>query len=395
MMKKWYFSENGKVSGPHSIDNASAVLSNNNNMYGWTPSFSQWLPVNQIPELSELLPESKPSPQVSKILIDKFVAKRRDLNKKVTLIDNAIKERQTQIEAFEKEISQYKSLTESLPSNMKDNISPIEKKHQLASKQLRELIKATEIAKHEMVGVIQGFGELVLSKTTENLDELLELKALPELQQIEENAKTQATVKKTPEPEYNRIPDVLKTTTSSEVSQNINNKNKKTTIEKVVALKASAEKTSADSTKEALPLNTLQTSTDENTAFVGVKNKFKSVFKPTVADGKATIKKVVALKASVKSKMEKPSPDSPQEPVKDKVSIGESIDFKGVKNKLKSVFKSKAEAPAMKLSDQLKQLEQHPNETLPFADSDIHSNLDGNLLDNNNHNTKRRRRRRS
>lgn len=376
MMKKWYFSENGKVSGPCSINDGSSLLSKNNHLYGWNPSFSQWLPVNKIPELSELIPESKPAAQVPKELINKFVTKKRDLNKKVILIDETIKKTQAQITAFEKEISQYKSLTESLSSDMKDNILPLEKKYQLVSKQLIELTKAAEIAKHEIKNVVQEFGELVLSKTNENLEELLALKELPELKQVEKMVKTQETAKKTPL--KISAANVVKPTTNKEVSKAV--VNRKTTIEKVVALRKTTRKKdvvlkeSVELKIETPPSNTIQEPVKEKVAigenkafaFVGVKNKFKSVFKPAVVDGKTPI---------------------------EKIAIGENkaFAFVGVKNKFKSVFKPKIEEPTMKLSDQLKQLEQEPKKELAFIDSDTN----GDLLDDYDPKKKRRRRRRS
>lgn len=391
-MKKWYFSENGTVSGPCSINDASSLLSKNNNLYGWNPSFSQWLPVNQIPELSKLIPESKPAAQVPKALIDKFITQKRNLNNKIKLIDETIIKTQKQINVFEKEMEQYKNLTESLSSDMKDNILPLEKKHQLATKQLNELTKVAEIAKNEITNVAQAFNDLVLSKTSENLEEILKQRELPELKQEKQILKIKETSKSSPG--SITASTAKEPTGNNEISKVVTKK--KTTIEKVVALKASAELKTETSHK-----NTTQTpmkeniSTVENKAFVGVKNKFRSVFKPIDTDGKTTLEKVVALKASVKSKMEKTSSNKTEEPIKNKVLIRENTALVGVKNKFKSVFKPKVEEPTMKLSEQLKQLEQQPKEELAFADSDINSNFDGNLLDNNDPKKKRRRRRRS
>lgn len=328
-MKKWYFSENGKVSGPYSINDANSLLSKNNDLYGWNPSFSQWLPVTQIPELSELIPESKPAAQVPKELIDKFVTKKRDLNKKVTLIDEAIKNTQAHVETFEKEINKYKQLTESLSSDVKDNILPLEKKHQFVSKQLRELAKAAEIAKHEIIDVVQEFGELVLSKTNENAEELLELKELPELKQVEKITQITEVVKKTPVKVS--APEVVKTEANKEVGKSV-----------------VAEKT--------------------------------------------TVEKVVHLKENVELKTQTAPPSHTEEPVKEKVTAGENKAFMGVKNKFKTIFKPKVEEPVMRLSDQLKQLEKEPKEELVFVDSDI--DIDDDLLEDSDPKKKRRRRRR-
>lgn len=328
-MKKWYFSENGKVSGPYSINDASTLLSKNDDLYGWNPSFSHWLPVTKIPELSELIPESKPAAQVPKELIDKFVTKKRDLNKKVVLIDETITKTQAHVESFEKEISKYKQLTESLSSDVKGNILPLEKKYQFVTKQLKELIKAAEIAKHEIIDVVQEFGELVLSKTNENTENLLELKELPELKPAEKITQITEAVKQTPVKVI--APEVVKSEANKEVG------------------------------------------------------------KSTVAE-KTAVEKVVSLKESDESKTQTVPSTHSEEPIKEKVSVGENKAFMGVKNKFKSVFKPKVEEPVVRLSDQLKQLEKEPKEELVFIDSDI--DIDDDLLEDSDPKKKRRRRRR-
>ncbi|WP_426357917.1 DUF4339 domain-containing protein [Pseudocolwellia sp. HL-MZ19] len=183
-MKKWYFSDNGQVSGPLNINDATSLLAKNNDLYGWNPSFSQWLPVAQIAELSEFISESKPVTQISKELIDKFVSKKRDLNKKIKLIDELIKNTKSNLYTFEGIIKNYNSLTEDLSPEVKANILPIEKKQLLLSKQLTELIRATDIAKNEIIDVVKEFGDLVLSKTSGSSDDLINIDDLPELKQV-------------------------------------------------------------------------------------------------------------------------------------------------------------------------------------------------------------------
>ncbi|XPF94517.1 DUF4339 domain-containing protein [Colwellia sp. RE-S-Sl-9] len=329
-MKKWYFSDNGKVTGPYSLNDASSLLAKNNELYGWTSSFSQWLPVALIPELSEFISDAKPAVQVSKELIDKFVTKKRDLNKKVVLIDEKIKKTQAHINTFEKEINNYKNLTESLSSDVQDNILPLEKKYQLVTKQLKELIKASEISKHEIIDVVEEFGDLVLSKSNEDSAVLSELKELPEL----------------------------------------NN-----TADKVVQIKETVKKTPV----KVSPPEVVKT------------EAHKTVGKSAVVD-KTTVEKVVHLKESAEPNTQTSPSSHTDEPIEEKLADGENKAFMGVKNKFKSVFKPKTEEPVMRLSDQLKQLDKVPKEEPVFIDSDI--NMDDDLLEDNDDKKKRRRRRR-
>jgi len=76
-MKKWYFSDNGNVTGPVSVDSATSLFANGGDLYAWNASFSQWLPVTLIPELSNIIPTTKVAAQVPKELIDKFIQKKR------------------------------------------------------------------------------------------------------------------------------------------------------------------------------------------------------------------------------------------------------------------------------------------------------------------------------
>jgi len=328
-MKKWYFSENGSVSGPYSMSEANTLLKKNNDVYGWNPTFSQWLPVTQIPEFSELIPDSKPAAQVPKELIDRFVTKKRDLNKKIKLIDETIKNSEEHIKLFDNEINQYKSLTESLSDDVKNNIVPLEKKHQLVIKQLLELKKAAEIAKHEIIDVVQEFGDLVLSKANESEAGLSELKELPELK--------------------------------SETSKRIN----------------SEHAGSVNST-------------------TSIKARTKSYNAPKNVEPTETLNVVAQKKVQINSK-EIESDTSTSEHSQEKTSVNEENSeqnaFSGVKNKFKSVFKPKVEEPTIKLSDKLKQLEQPPKEVVT-QDATQGVNDDELIEDSEEQKTTRRRRRR-
>lgn len=174
-MKKWYLSEDGNVSGPFSIDDVQTRVSKNNNLYGWNPTYSHWLPVIKIPEFKAFLSEVKSQDQVSKELVDKFINKKIDLNKKTALIDSSIVSTIESISRFEKEIVDYKELTENLAPGVKDNIEPLEKKYNSLNNQLIELEKAAEISRNEFSQVEGEFSELLLSKTALNYDDLSKL----------------------------------------------------------------------------------------------------------------------------------------------------------------------------------------------------------------------------
>ena len=104
-MDKWYISDNGRVAGPLNIDDVQRLIAKNSDVYGWNPSYSHWLPVIKINELKEFLPQDHSSDQVSKELIDKFVNRKRDLNKKTALINSSIELTVEKMVLFEQEIN--------------------------------------------------------------------------------------------------------------------------------------------------------------------------------------------------------------------------------------------------------------------------------------------------
>ena len=110
-MDKWYISDNGRVAGPLNVNDVQRLIAKNSDLYGWNPSFSHWLPIEKIQELKGFLPEDYSSDRISKELIDRFVTKKRDLNKKTALINASIEATVQKMAIFEEEISNYKTLT--------------------------------------------------------------------------------------------------------------------------------------------------------------------------------------------------------------------------------------------------------------------------------------------
>lgn len=167
-MKKWYISENGNVSGPFDLSDIKKLVSKEKDLYGWNPSFKHWLPVSQIGEFQDFLPESNESNQISEALIEKFVSTKRDLSKKLSLIDDSIESTVKSMNSFDDKITYYKELTNGLAPEVKDNIFPLEKKYNSLNKQLDDLEKAAVIAKKEISDTVVEFDELVLDTTNKN-----------------------------------------------------------------------------------------------------------------------------------------------------------------------------------------------------------------------------------
>ena len=156
-MKKWYFSDNGKVSGPLSIQDAEAFVSKNENLYGWQPAFSQWLPVHLIPEFSEIAAPPKSGQQIPQDLIDDYLAKKKVIEEKIKFIDETVEKTAKSMQGFAAEIDVYQDLTKNLSDEVKGTIVDLEKQHEKLEKKLHELKEVADVARAEAIENIEAF----------------------------------------------------------------------------------------------------------------------------------------------------------------------------------------------------------------------------------------------
>jgi len=164
-MKKWYFSKNGKISGPFELDEAKGFLTKDPDFYGWHPSFSQWRPVSCIIEFVDVVPTPVPPAQIPPELIQEFVDKKQSLHEKIDSIDEKIDVTTTSIYEFEQEIKIYKRITQNLSDEVKDNIKSIEQHYSGLQKTLSDLKKATDIANNEIDEIVTDFDSRVEGKS--------------------------------------------------------------------------------------------------------------------------------------------------------------------------------------------------------------------------------------
>jgi hypothetical protein len=162
-MDKWFFADNGKVTAPLDLEAAKAYLADNPNVYGWHPSFSQWMPVNCILEFVDVIPPSTQSLLVPKELTEKFLAKKQRLETKLTSIEDSVKHTQSSLNKFEKQISDYKELTINLNDDVKGAITNIERKYSSLNKKLEQVKNAVNIAEVEISDAITVFDQRINS----------------------------------------------------------------------------------------------------------------------------------------------------------------------------------------------------------------------------------------
>ena len=156
-MKKWFFSNNGKVTAALDLEAAKEYLASNPDVYGWHPSFNQWKPVNCISEFVEVLPATVQAPLIPKEISDKFLAKKQRLESKLSSIDDSIDHSQSSLAKFAQQIAAYKSLTQNLNDDVKGAIDNIEKKYKNLNRKVSQVQDAVQIAETEMSEVVDDF----------------------------------------------------------------------------------------------------------------------------------------------------------------------------------------------------------------------------------------------
>ncbi len=156
-MKKWFFSNNGEVTGPLDLEAAKDFLADNPDVYGWHASFNQWKPVSCISEFVGIIPATVQAPLIPKEISDKFLAKKQRLETKLTSIDDSINHSQSSLTKFEKQIDAYRDLTKNLNDDVKGAIDNIEKKYKSLSRKLSQVKDAVHIAEKEMSEVVDVF----------------------------------------------------------------------------------------------------------------------------------------------------------------------------------------------------------------------------------------------
>jgi hypothetical protein len=280
-MKKWFFSNNGKVTAPLDLEAAKEYLASNPNVYGWHPSFNQWKPVNCISEFVGVLPATVQSPLIPKEISDKFIAKKQRLQTKLTSIDDSINHSQSTLTKFEKQIDNYKELTQNLNDDVKGAIDNIEKKYKSLSRKLSQVKDAVHIAEKEMTEVVEDFdhrmssNDIFMPTCTQSIKtaSVADISDAAQMSKAKLAQEKLATPPKRLEPVQTKPEEVVKE------------------FKEPIARKATAEKA------------TVEQSADEKEGFNGMKNMMKSVFK---GDGKVEKKVEKVEKVEVKKSKDEP-----------------------------------------------------------------------------------------
>lgn len=275
-MKKWYFSNNGDITGPMNLEEAALFAQQNPNIYGWHPTFTQWRPVTMISDFGKIMSAAKPSANLLNELTEKFQIKKQRLEKKLAVIDQRMSTNEQSLSVLHAEIAQYKKLTANLSDGVKAAIGKIEQQYLSMQEKQSMLNEAASIASMEMSTLVQEFqnrmdGEVTVAPQKQSMNKVDE-PAIEEvlIDDVDEQLLAEVQASKVSEPpappRQNTVKLVDVSANNSTTETNKVQKPEKTVISKDVLIDNHESKNKADPAIET------------KKGFNSVKGLFKSVF---------------------------------------------------------------------------------------------------------------------
>ena len=142
MMKKWLFSDNGKITGPFGLAESQDIINKNPALYAWNPSFTHWIPVSHIEEFGLTLDITAPPIEVPLEMISEFINEERELISQLDLLDESLKSTHIELNELKTDTHHYQQLTTTLNTEVKAVISNIEQQYAALAKSLANVSKA-------------------------------------------------------------------------------------------------------------------------------------------------------------------------------------------------------------------------------------------------------------
>lgn len=128
-MKKWLFSDNGKITGPYELAESQALIKKNPSLYAWNPSFTHWTPVSLIKEFNLAIDVPPPPIKVPLSMVDEFIIEERALIDELDVLEKDIVSTQTKVTALNTDTKHYQDITTKLNKEVKTVIDNIEKQY--------------------------------------------------------------------------------------------------------------------------------------------------------------------------------------------------------------------------------------------------------------------------
>ncbi|XQW83716.1 DUF4339 domain-containing protein [Thalassotalea piscium] len=135
-MKKWFFSNDGKITGPYGLQAANEQVAKYPNAFAWHPSYAQWMPVSCVEEFDIFVSVPKPPAEVPKKLYEDFVGKEREMIATLDRIDKTLTVTNSSLNELDHEIDDSIEVAHNLNVEVKTTIDNIEQQFAALKKNL-------------------------------------------------------------------------------------------------------------------------------------------------------------------------------------------------------------------------------------------------------------------
>ena len=140
-MKKWFFSNNGDVSGPFGIIESNELIAKNPDLYAWHPSYTHWVPVSCINEFEVSISPPPPPIDIPVGMINDMIGEEKELITTLDRIDKTIKITSDSLYEIDADLDTFAQTTHNLTEEVKVVVKSIEEQYASLQKNLANVIK--------------------------------------------------------------------------------------------------------------------------------------------------------------------------------------------------------------------------------------------------------------
>ncbi|MDO7083319.1 DUF4339 domain-containing protein [Pseudocolwellia sp. AS88] len=142
-MKKWLFSNNGKITESLSFSEAQEYILENSteDLYVWHPSFTYWMPLHSIDDFDVEISIPTPPVALPKELIEEYKNQEQALFKTLSRVDNTLGNTRAALSELDEDIDTYHKFTEKLNMEVETTLQNVRKQYEELQKSIDEFKK--------------------------------------------------------------------------------------------------------------------------------------------------------------------------------------------------------------------------------------------------------------
>lgn len=141
-MKKWFFSDKGKITGPLGLKESNEFIAKKTDLYAWHPSYTHWVPVSCINEFETTISPPPPPIDIPIELMNDFIGEEKELVATLDRIDKTLKITSDSLYEIDAELDNYGQVTHDLTEEVRAVVKTIEEQYASLQKNLANVIKS-------------------------------------------------------------------------------------------------------------------------------------------------------------------------------------------------------------------------------------------------------------